>query len=204
MIALDHRSTRFALFIALSIAIHLLTAVGAGTLPLAPYKPGSAPRNAAWLSATIVHADSRQPDATIAEATPDAGPAAAPRPDQLDAIPHSVGPGAGEKSLSLPVPDTWYVSSELDVRAEPLTEVRLHYPEAVAGQPVAGRVRVRLFIDEVGIVRRIQIASSVPEGVFDDAARAGWQDVRFRPARKNGVAVKSQKLIELTFQPGPM
>jgi len=107
---------------------------------------------------------------------------------------------AGSAGLALPAPDTWYTASEVDVRAEPLSEVRLRYPENLSS-PVAGTVRIRLFIDEGGVVRKLQIASSEPPGLFDEAAKRAWEDVRFTPARKNGVAVKSQKLVELTYAP---
>ena len=95
----------------------------------------------------------------------------------------------------------WYDASELDVRAEPLGSVELAYPAELEGTGIVGRVRVLLFIDERGVVLKAQIAASQPKRVFDQAAIKGWQEVRFAPARKDGVAVKSQKLLELDFQP---
>jgi TonB family protein len=101
----------------------------------------------------------------------------------------------------LPFPDKWYTASELDVRAEPLGEVRLSYPEELEGSGIPGRAHVLLFIDERGVVRKTHLVESEPARLFDNAALRAWGDVRFSPAKKRGVAVKSQKLIELEFKP---
>jgi TonB family protein len=102
--------------------------------------------------------------------------------------------------IALPLPDTWHNAGELDVRAEPLTSVHIPYPPDIAGG-AAGRVRLRLFIDERGYVVKTEIAASQPRGLFDQIAIHAWQDVRFSPARKDGATVKSQKLLELDFVP---
>jgi protein TonB len=62
-------------------------------------------------------------------------------------------------------------------------------------------VRLLLFIDERGVVTRMQIDEAEPARLFDAAAMRAWTDVKFSPAQKNGVAVKSQKLLELSFRP---
>ena len=62
-------------------------------------------------------------------------------------------------------------------------------------------MRILLFIDERGIVRKSQIAAGASEALFDEAAIKAWKNVRFSPAEKNGVAVKSQKLLEMEFLP---
>jgi TonB family protein len=97
--------------------------------------------------------------------------------------------------------NTWHDASEVDVRAEPLEPVKLVYPVELDGTGISGHVRLRLFIDERGAVIRAEIDSSRPEHVFDRSAIQGWESVRFTPASKNGVAVKSQKLLELHFLP---
>jgi len=197
---------RFAGFIALSFALHILTVIGAGPLDLDVGRPNSVSQRTE-LHATLVTGESARPASTPA---PDAGDpaaetekAAAPQPpaaaDQARA-----GADMAERGLALPAPDKWYTASEVDVRAEPITEIRLRYPPELT-ERVIGTVRVRVFIDEGGIVRKLQIAAAEPSGLFEEAAKQGWQDVRFSPARRNGIAVKSQKLIELTYAPtGPL
>ena len=195
---------RFAGFISLSIALHLITAIGAGPLNLSVQRPGDAPAGTE-LYATIAPGESARPAAAAAPAPDAEQPAAG---GETAAVPPPVAAGdtarsgtdTGERGLQLPAPDKWYLASEVDVRAEPITEIRLRYPPDLTDR-VTGTVRVRVFIDEGGVVRKLQIAASDPPGLFDEAAKQGWQDVRFSPARRNGVAVKSQKLIELTFTP---
>jgi TonB family protein len=86
------------------------------------------------------------------------------------------------------------------VRAEPLTAVNVAYPEQLAA-PIRGRVRIALFIDERGWVRKAQVLASEPEQVFDAAAIQAWRDVRFSPALKADLPVKSEKLLEIDFMP---
>ena len=192
---------RLAGFIALSIALHLITMIGAGPLDLSVRWPGDAPGRTE-LHATLLPGESARPAAAPAPDAekPAAGADAAAAPAAAVEGTARAGTDAAERGLALPAPDKWYTSSEVDVRAEPITEIRLRYPPDLS-ERVTGTVRVRVFIDEGGVVRKLQIAASEPPGLFDEAARLGWQDVRFSPARKNGVAVKSQKLIELTYQP---
>jgi TonB family protein len=103
-------------------------------------------------------------------------------------------------SVAYPVPDKWHTAEEVDVRAEPLTPVNLVYPEQSASR-IRGRVRIALFIDERGWVRKAQVLASEPEHLFDDVALRAWQDVRFAPALKGDVPVKSEKLLEMDFTP---
>ena len=194
---------RFAGFIALSIALHLITVIGAGPLNLSAQRPGDAP-GGTELYATLMPGESAKPaaaaPATDAEQPAAGGETAAAPPPAAVGDTARAGTDTGERGLALPAPDKWYLASEVDVRAEPITEIQLRYPSELT-ERVTGTVRVRVFIDEGGVVRKLQIAASDPPGLFDEAAKQGWQDVRFSPARRNGVAVKSQKLIELTFTP---
>jgi TonB family protein len=90
------------------------------------------------------------------------------------------------------------------VRAEPRTPPTIHYPQELAQSGIVAKVRVVLFIDERGMLRKLEIARSGPEQAFDVAATKAWHDVRFSPAMKNGVAVKSQKVLEVDFMPDLM
>lgn len=87
------------------------------------------------------------------------------------------------------------------MRAEPLAPVELAYPVELEGTGIVGQVRARLFIDERGVVIKAEIAASKPDSMFDKSAIEGWRWARFTPASKNKVAVKSQKLLQLDFQP---
>ncbi|MGZ8212806.1 MAG: TonB family protein, partial [Burkholderiales bacterium] len=103
--------------------------------------------------------------------------------------------------VTLPLPETWYAAEELDSRAQPLTAVPLRYPPEYLGRGITARARILLHVDELGIVRKAAISEATPEPAFGEAALEAWMDVRFSPAMKEGIAVKSRKLVEIDFQP---
>ena len=195
---MPHRR-RLGGFVALSVALHLLTLLGAGPLDLSARRLGDAPGRTE-LRATLAPAE------PVYSRTTDGSGVATDNAPELAAGASAAhaGPAGDEGGLAMPAADRWYTAREVDVRAEPLTDIKLSYPENLRGEPVVGRVRVRLFIDERGVVRKIQIADSRPAGLFDEAAKHTWEEVRFSPALKNGAPVKSQKLLELIYQPGLM
>jgi protein TonB len=195
---------RVALFWAVSIALHALALAvnppaGPGTAPGFDGVPSVlhavlSPLQHAFESA---HADSAE--APLAEVRP--APSAGLTPQKMTQ--DSGGPAtmSGLVAGAFPIPDRWFSAEELSVRAEPLTPVQIDYPADLAESRVAGRVMLLLHIDERGLVRKAQVEKSLPEGVFDDAALAAWADVRFSPAIKDGLAVKSRKLLEISFLP---
>lgn len=182
---------RFATFVAASFALHALTLVSippagvAGASYSGPARPE--PLHAVLVPAAV--ATSAPAIAHAAEAAEDPSEPATPE--------RAGSPGGAD----LPLPDRWYSSAELDVRAEPTGEVPLDYPEELDGSGLRGRVQLLLFIDERGVVRRMRVTESEPPKLFDKAAMRAWVGVRFTPARKNGTAVKSQKLLEVEFIP---
>jgi TonB family protein len=108
--------------------------------------------------------------------------------------------GGDQARAGMPAPEQWLKRSELDSVAMPTKIVKIEYPEGAAGQGAA-RVQVRLFIDERGVVRKITLETPRAGRAFEEAAVRAWHDVRFSPAMKDGVAVKSQQVIEVEFQP---
>jgi TonB family protein len=183
---------RLGSFIALSAALHLLMALGTGPFDLSARGAGNGQ-------------DRTELHATLAPAPSSAAPGAAAddvsKPASRDAPAPQPAAEAGS-GLSLPAVEPWYTASEVDVRAEPVTRLNLRYPENARAELAISTVRLRLFIDERGVVRKIQIAARGPSAVFDETARRAWEEVRFTPALRNGAPVKSQKLIELTYTAG--
>jgi TonB family protein len=63
-------------------------------------------------------------------------------------------------------------------------------------------VRARVFISEDGVVESVQVVDVKPRrGVFEEAALEALRQVRYTPAEIGGNRVKSQKLIEVKFNP---
>lgn len=176
---------RLSLAVAGSIVVHALA--------LGIHGQGGATARANRVRAPVLHA-------LLAPAAPDPDRATSEVGAQEQGDAAASGDRASESGAGLPSPDKWYKRSELDVLAEPMNAVKLDYPETVKARRPA-QVQVRLFIDERGVVRKTAIEAAGPERAFDETAVQAWQRVRFSPAMKDGVPVKSQKVIEIDFLP---
>lgn len=97
--------------------------------------------------------------------------------------------------------DNYFHVSELDVRAEPINDVLLRYPWLEYKRRLAGVVRFTLFINAQGGLDKVQLVEGTPPGHFEEAALEAVTKLQFSPARKNGRPVKSQKTIDVVFDP---
>ncbi len=188
---------RLFAFICASLALHALILVS--------YSPGgSGPRshqgNAPVLHAELAPAPSDPASDVVAGADRGAsGIDATAAPSEGAGA--SSAAGAGPAGDGIPIPEKWYTATELTILAQPLVMPALRYPEELAGTGVSARVRVKVFVDELGVVRKTEVEQSAPHRAFETAAMAAWEDVRFTPAIKDGRPVKSQKLLEFDFEP---
>lgn len=192
--------TRIAVGIAISAAAHLLVVVSLG--------PRVA-REAAWPSPLQVEIMRAAPPETSTEiAIPglsDHGGAAAPA--QLAAETrsqenpsHALAAREAAVQFDLPL-DRYLTARELDVRAAPINVVQLVYPKQAYEMRIRGKVILRIFINEKGGIDRISMLAATPPGVFEETALTAAQALQFSPALKNGRQVKSQKTIEVAFDP---
>src|SRR5512134_348780 len=125
--------------------------------------------------------------ADIAKAEPQ--PQAAARPGRA--------PSASPPAPRLPA-QPYIPADQLDVRPLIMTHVMPEYPaDIVSG--ARGRVVLRLFISAIGTLDGLQVAHAEPRGVFEQAALEAFARARFTPGRKNGQAVPSLIVIEVTF-----
>jgi TonB family protein len=120
--------------------------------------------------------------------------------------PAAQAPGARAAPPAQPVrpttlPDRYFTSRELDVPAVAREKAPLVYPEDPFMWKLSGKVRLRVFINEQGTVDRAVVVHAEPAGDFEEAALAAVRRLVYEPAIKGGRAVKSQKLIEVTFDP---
>lgn len=115
--------------------------------------------------------------------------------------------GAPERAPAAPTPvaapigpgesPRYYLPSQLDARPRLLTRVEPAYPQAAP--PEGGRAVVRLLIGEDGKVERVVVVVSEPVDKFGEAAAATFTAAQFSSGKLNGVAVKSQLMIEMKF-----
>ncbi len=65
-----------------------------------------------------------------------------------------------------------------------------------------GMVKARVYIDEEGKVVSVQIVQAKPRGgIFEEAAQEALRQLRYSPALIAGQAVKTQKLVQVEFNP---
>lgn len=98
----------------------------------------------------------------------------------------------------------YYSLRELDVRPGIMTRVRPAYPEAAARRFLSGKVRLRLYISESGVVERMQTLHADSPLYFEEPAHQAFRDARYSPGIKDGKPVKVRMTVELSFDsPAP-
>jgi len=122
----------------------------------------------------------------------DASPAVPPTPRS-----HTAAPQPGH-----PPADRYYRKAEVDAPAIPISRVPLLIPEHAYYSRLVGKVRARVFIGADGGVDKVQILEAEPvRGLFEDAALDALRGMRYQAARIGGRAVKSQKVVDVVFNP---
>jgi protein TonB len=173
----------------LSVALHaaVLSAFGA-----MPFRFEGAVASFA-LTARFVPAPAAAP-AQPMEAGPAAEPPAAAR---AAAAPAAAAPVSAGPTL----PDRYFTSRDVDVPAAVRQPPQLVYPEDPYTWRLPGTVRLRVFIEADGSVSRVEVVSAQPPGHFEQAALDAGRALRYEPARIGGQPVRSQKLIDVVFDP---
>ena len=102
-----------------------------------------------------------------------------------------------------PASSRYYPTRELDVRPGIRTNVEPEYPEAAARRSLSGKVVIRLYIDEKGVVERVETLRADPAGYFERSAERAFRAARFTPGMKGKRPVKTQMTIEVDFDSPP-
>ena len=97
--------------------------------------------------------------------------------------------------------ESYLTSREVDVSAEPTNDVLLRYPWVEYRLKRGGVVRITLLINEQGGLDKVTVIDATPPGVFEEAALEAVNKLQFTPALKGGRRVRSQKTIEVVFDP---
>ena len=99
----------------------------------------------------------------------------------------------------IPSPVSAYLSAhELDVRPAIRTRVVPEYP-ALAPIGQIETTSLTVLINEVGGVDGVAVSKPASAPVFDESAQQAFSTALFTPGIKNGKAVKSRLVIEVTF-----
>lgn len=106
---------------------------------------------------------------------------------------------AAAEPAAAPARTTYFPTRALDVRPGIKTRIQPEYPQSAARQGLSGKVVLRLYIDEKGIVERVETLSAQPPGVFERSAERAFSAARFSPGMKNKRPVRTQMTIEVSF-----
>jgi TonB family protein len=107
-------------------------------------------------------------------------------------------PAGARRESAETKPETMYHSArEVDVRAVPLTEIVPVNPD-LSGQQ-SGRIVLRVLISAGGAVDNVLVVEAEPPTTFGQEILLPFKNARFLPARKAGIAVNSEMLIELRY-----
>jgi TonB family protein len=107
-----------------------------------------------------------------------------------------VDPGAG------PVFTPMTVQPRLRNSDEVVRALRDHYPPLLRDAGIGGTARVWVLVDEEGVVRRAQLATSSGYDALDQAALRVAGEMRFTPARNRDEAVQVWVALPVTFGDG--
>lgn len=84
--------------------------------------------------------------------------------------------------------------------AKALIPIRPIYPATAREGNITGRVTTKLLIDEAGVVVDSSVVNAEPAGLFEASALEAVRKTPFSPATRNGVAVRSEKQIVVTYR----
>lgn len=145
------------------------------------------------------------PEPVVAQ-PPEAAEVAAPEPDPAAATPapaiEASAPPVEARppaAITSAVDLTYYSARELDTQPRALDEIVPDYPVVADRERLSGKVRLLLRLEPDGRISDIEIISSTPPGVFDEATIDAFREARFAPARRGDRPVRAQVLIEVVY-----
>jgi periplasmic protein TonB len=98
------------------------------------------------------------------------------------------------------IPDpSYYSARQLDVYPTLVSGLDLRPAVDAVSADADAYVLLLVLIDATGVVNEVSVVEARPLGRFDDAARHALQSARFRPAVRQGRAVKSRVLIHVSY-----
>ncbi|NLA68837.1 MAG: energy transducer TonB, partial [Gammaproteobacteria bacterium] len=77
------------------------------------------------------------------------------------------------------------------------------YPSGPLAAGIGGRVVLKVLVGADGSVKQVEVESSEPAGVFDEATVEAVRQWRFEPMRRDGVPVEGWLRVPVDFDPSP-
>jgi TonB family protein len=103
----------------------------------------------------------------------------------------------------MPLATYFFARDEVDRPATAVSDVMLRYPREAFAAGTHGNVILEVFVDASGSVVRTSVVEAAPQGIFESAAQDAIGQLRYRPALRDGVTVRSRRLVQVVFDPNP-
>lgn len=124
------------------------------------------------------------------------------QPQEIDEQPiAATAPAAATEQAITPTDDYYWPGRALDQKPTPQTAVVIPYPNGFVSI-TRGHAILQLFINESGLVDRVEVVESDAPLEFTDMARRAFLNTRFTPGVKDLIQVRSKLKIEVAFQDG--
>lgn len=112
---------------------------------------------------------------------------------------------AASDSLALPsvpvlVDTNWYEARQLDVQPRASQPINPIYPVEALRRNQQGTVKLKLKVDEFGVVRDVEVQESEPPAVFENSSLDAFKHGHFEPARKDGRPVRALIYIRVRYE----
>lgn len=173
---------------------HVLLLWGLGSVTSATGTAPSAPPAAAALQVRLQH------PSDVRTGVEDVIPPTVDRKVQHADAAGNAGSGPTGPALeAMTAIDPYYRASELDVRPQIKVHVMPQYPEHAEMLNAQGKVVLALYISRTGDVDRVEVIRAEPRGMFEESATGAFLAARFTAGLKNGQAVKSLLMLEVTY-----
>jgi TonB family protein len=199
------RSFRLPSWICFSIAAHLLLVSpwGKGLVSKfpPPYRPVVMTADISYVKSASAIMTAAPPGAEISEVASAKADRQLTRPNTAAELIRTQQAKRVEVARKVTPGDAYLAMDQVDVRAEPINEVLLHYPSTAYIQRISGVVQFKLYISAAGDLDRAELVDAKPSGVFEQAAWNAVKQLKFSPARKYGQPIKSEKTIDVVFEP---
>lgn len=200
---LRHRSDRIRLLIAFVVSLSLHLAAVALLIAFIPLNGVSAGRLAGFSNVPLIVNIAKPEKAGRPAASPSKQLASiqAPRNSNAQFTTQSSAQDAIASSQRMALSGLYFSTSELDIIPEIRHDIDLYPPELQNLGHSGGKVILKLWINEVGHVEKVEQTNSDLPAIYSEVATRVFMQASFLPGKKNGFAVKS-KVETVLLYPG--
>ncbi len=110
-------------------------------------------------------------------------------------------PAMETAAFSAPAMDGVFSIKDLDAPLSPIVSIPPTFPLRAKRRGIEGWVKVKFLVNRKGLVEKIEIIDSRPEGIFDKSAVRSVSSWRFKPGMVEGVPVRTwaEQTIKFTL-----